>query len=96
MLKLKDLLEKLSKFSTAEKELPIILGEAPFPETVVAYIRLKKPTNYRVDHVRVAESLEKLIYELRYFYDLSDDDVLDAVIPIAGFTTIDLVQFLGG
>lgn len=75
-------------------KLPIIVGDEPFPEVVVAYVTLKKPTNYRLDHIRVAENLEKLVYELKYFYDMTDEDVLDSVVPVAGFTTTDLVEFL--
>ena len=93
MLKLKDLLEKAVRLATLT-ELPILIGDEPFPEVVVAYITLEKPTNYRMNHIRVAENLEKLIYELKYFYDLSDEGILNSVVPIAGFTTIDLVQFL--
>ena len=95
MLKLKDLLEKTTKLESLSK-LPIIIGDEPFPEVVVAYVTLKKPTNYRLDHIRFAESLEKLVYELKYFYDMTDDDVLDSVVPVAGFTTTDLVEFLQG
>ena len=93
MLKLKDLLEKAARLATLT-ELPILIGDEPFPEVVVAYIILEKPTNYRMNHIRFAENLEKLVSELRYFYDMSDEDVLNSIVPIAGFTTIDLVQFL--
>ena len=93
MLKLKDLLENAARLVTLN-ELPILIGDEPFPEVVVAYITLEKPTNYRMNHIRVAENLGELVSELKYFYDMSDEDVLNSVVPIAGFTTIDLVQFL--
>jgi hypothetical protein len=93
MLKLKDLLEKAPQLASLS-ELPILVGDAPFPEVVVAYITLEKQTNYRMNHIRFTESLEELVSELKYFYDMSDEDVLNSVVPIAGFTTIDLVQFL--
>ena len=93
MLKLKDLLEKATSLPSLH-QLPILVGDESFPEVVVACIILEKPTKYRIDHIRVSESLGKLVSDLKYFYDMSDDDIIKSVVPIAGFTTIDLVQFL--
>ena len=94
MLKVNNILEGLNKLNEDQKnKLPVIVGDRPKPNVVVAYILVAKPSPYRDNHIRIAEDLDELISELRYYYDMTEDDILNSVVPLAGFSVIDLAEY---
>ena len=94
MLNANNILEGLNKLNENQKnKLPIIVGDSPKPDVVVAYVLVPKPSPYRDNHIRISEDLEALIMELRYAYDMTDDDMLNSVVTLAGFSVIDLAEY---
>lgn len=94
MLNANNILEGLNKLNENQKnKLPIIVGDSPKPNVVVAYVLVAKPSPYRDNHIRISEDLDALISELRYAYDMTEDDILNSVIPLAGFSVIDLAEY---
>lgn len=94
MLNANNILEGLNKLNESQKnKLPVIVGDSPKPNVVVAYILVAKPSPYRDNHIRISEDLDALVSELRYDYDMTEDDILNSVIPLAGFSVIDLAEY---
>ena len=94
MLNANNILEGLNKLNESQKnKLPVIVGDSPKPNVVVAYVLVTKPSPYRDNHIRISEDLDALVSELRYDYDMTEDDILNSVIPLAGFSVIDLAEY---
>lgn len=94
MLTVNNILEGLNKLNENQKnKLPIIVGDSPKPNVVMAYILVAKPSPYRDSHIRISEDLDALVGELRYTYDMTEDDILNSVVPLAGFSVTDLAEY---
>ncbi len=94
MLTANNILEGLNKLNENQKnKLPVIIGDGPKPNVVVAYVLVAKPSPYRDSHIRISEDLDALVSELRYAYDMTEDDILNSVVPLAGFSVIDLAEY---
>lgn len=94
MLNAHNILEGLNKLNENQKnKLLVIIGDSPKPEVVVAYVLVAKPSPYRDSHIRISEDLDALVSELRYAYDMTEDDILSSVVPLAGFSVIDLAEY---
>lgn len=72
----------------------VLAGGSKQDTTVVALVIIEKATKFRETHIRIAEDLDTLMAELRYQYDFTDDDFINYVSPIAGFTTEDICRKL--
>ena len=94
MLTANNILEGLNKLNENQKnKLPVIIGDSPKSNVVVAYVLVTKPSPYRDSHIRISEDLDALVSELRYTYDMTENDILNSVMPLAGFSVIDLAEY---
>lgn len=94
-MKLNDLrlgLEKLQ--GTKYDNLEVIVETSPGTTPICALVVVDNPTKYRYTHIRFASDLASLVQDLLLNYPLSEEDLPHCVIPIAGFSTIDLVNLL--
>ena len=72
--------------------LDVFMGDSVGSEMVAAVVIIDEPNNYRYTHVRLAESLDQLIQDILNNYKLTLDDLPQKVIPIAGFSQLDLIK----
>ena len=72
----------------------VLVGDSKQDTTVVALVIIEKTTKFRETHIRIDEDLDRLIADIRYQYDFTDDDFIKYAIPIAGFTTEDICRKL--
>lgn len=92
-MQVKTLSQELSKLqSSAYENLEVFIGDSVKSEVVAAIVLIDAPNNYRYTHVRFADSLEQLINDILNNYNLNIDDLPQKVIPIAGFSNIDLIK----
>lgn len=92
-MQVKTLRQELSKLqSSVYENLEVFIGDSVRSEVVAAVVLIDDPNNYRYTHVRFADSLEQLINDILSNYNLNIDDLPQKVIPIAGFSELDLLK----
>ena len=72
--------------------LDVLIGDSVESTIVAAVVVIDDPNNYRYTHVRFADSLDQLIRDILNNYKLTLDDLPQKVIPIAGFSQLDLIK----
>lgn len=94
LMELNQAITNAIKINKAIASKQVLVGDSKQDTAVIALVIIEKTTKFRETHIRIAEDLDRLIADIRYQYDFTDDDFIKYAIPIAGFTTEDICRKL--